>query len=85
MIKFAGHLNAAGEAHVAKCLTELGLDWDASATCTVISEKPGFMEMAEDGSYEHEISNIQAGKTSYGAYGFIEILPEHVHWVELDD
>lgn len=84
-IKFAAYLNEAGRAHVAKRLSELGLDWDVDATCSEIAEQPGFMDMAQGVSYGYEIRNIDAGKASYGALGFIEILPEHAVWQEVDD
>lgn len=82
---FAAYLNEAGVAHVAEELKRLGLDWDVSATCSEIAEKPGFMDMDQDGSYEYEISSIDAGKRSYGAFGWINIEPIHVHWEPLED
>ncbi|WP_208981058.1 hypothetical protein, partial [Pannonibacter sp. CS1GBFMT1] len=80
---FAAYLNEAGVAHVAEELKRLGLDWDVASTCDEIEKKPGFLDMYPDGSYEYEISNNDVGKRGYGAFGWINIEPVHVHWEPL--
>ena len=74
--RFATGLNDAGQAHVAAELDRLGLDWSVSGTCSEIEGKPGFMALTSGGSYDYEISNIDAGKRSYGVFGWIEILAD---------
>lgn len=81
---FASNLNETGASHVANELHRLGLDWDVSATCSEIEEKQGFMELEPSGWYDYEISNTAAGKSGYGAFGWIDIRPEHVQWEALE-
>lgn len=81
---FASNLNESGVAHVASELDRLGLDWDVSATCSDIEQKPGFMGMEPDDRYDYEISNIAAGKRGYGVFGWIDIRQEHVQWEPRD-
>ena len=75
-LPFASCLNEAGQAHVAAELNRLGLNWSVSGTCSEIEDKPGFMDLTSGSSYDYEISNSAAGKRSYGAFGFIEILAD---------
>lgn len=69
---FPSCLNEAGQEHVARELTRLGLDWDASATCSEIEQLPGFQQLQEG------IGDGMSYRTR-GDHGDIEILAdEHV-------
>jgi hypothetical protein len=86
MRKIAMGFNEAGTKHLDAELARLGLDWDRDATATVICGKDGFQDIGVDGAcYEYEISNVRAGKKSYGVHGTIEIGPEHVWFDEVED
>lgn len=85
MTMIATGLNAAGQAHVAAELARLNLDWSLEGTCGDIENREGFMGLQPGQSYDYEISNHMAGKTSYGILGYIEIDADaHVRFEAID-